>query len=272
MDTVELSQSDKISRTIERLKKDGIVTFRINALTRIGRDELMNIFSRLFDEFQLNPAFLFNLFSAVVEIIFNAIKANAKYVIFKSEIRTKLMRQNFEDIDNLLPIIFHEELLRDFMARHILPDKLKRRVNTVLKIEEKKRTGKANSLSEKDIALLREFKMLIEFEEVLTHFTIGIKSGSVVFTVVNDIPILSKDMNRITQSRLIHQKLFKEGRSTDYFGPDYIDITESAGFGIAMADEIYYEMGLDPMQYFQITASKESTRAALQFPREKLSF
>lgn len=266
MSTVE---KDKVVKAVQKLQRDRIVIFRINALTRIGREELMSIFSRLFEEFQLNPALLFNLYSAVVEVIFNAIKANAKHIVFKSEVKMKLLKQKFEDIDSLLQIIFREEVLRDFMTRHIIPEKLKKRVNTILQLEEKKRTGRGGPLSEKDLEVLREFKRLIEDEEVLIHFTIAMTEDRITFNVVNDIPILAKDMARIEQSRNTHKKLFDEGRSTDYFGPDYIDLTESAGFGIAMADEIYYEMGLDPMRHFTISASEGTTRAVMYFPREK---
>ncbi|MBN8220662.1 MAG: hypothetical protein J0L53_07040 [Spirochaetes bacterium] len=266
------AEKDKVAKAVQKLQRDRIVIFRINALTRIGREELMSIFSRLFEEFQLNPALLFNLYSAVVEVIFNAIKANAKHIVFKSEVKMKLLRQNFEDIDTLLQIIFREEVLRDFMTRHIIPEKLKKRVNTILQLEEKKRTGRGGPLSEKDLEALREFKRLIEDEEVLIHFTIAMTEDRITFNVVNDIPILAKDMARIEQSRSTHKKLFDEGRSTDYFGPDYIDLTESAGFGIAMADEIYYEMGLDPMRHFTISASEGSTRAVMYFPREKFAF
>lgn len=266
------AEKDKVAKALQKLQRDRIVIFRINALTRIGREELMSIFSRLFEEFQLNPALLFNLYSAVVEVIFNAIKANAKHIVFKSEVKMKLLRQNFEDIDTLLQIIFREEVLRDFMTRHIIPEKLKKRVNTILQLEEKKRTGRGGPLSEKDLEALREFKRLIEDEEVLIHFTIAMTEDRITFNVVNDIPILAKDMARIEQSRSTHKKLFDEGRSTDYFGPDYIDLTESAGFGIAMADEIYYEMGLDPMRHFTISASEGSTRAVMYFPREKFAF
>lgn len=261
----------KVEKAIRKLQRDRIVVFRINALTRIGRDELMNIFARLFDEFQLNPALLFNLYSAVVEIIFNAIKANAKHVIFKSEVRLKLIRQKFDDIDDLLEIIFREEMLRDFMTRHIVPEKLKKRVNTVLQLTEKKRTGRTAGLSPRDMQLLAEFNQLLESEEVFIHFTMAMTDDKIVFNVVNDIPILAKDMERIQQSRTTHRKLYDEGRSTDYFGPDYIDVTESAGFGIAMADEIYYEMGLDPLEHFTISASEGATRAVMHFPRAKFS-
>jgi hypothetical protein len=105
----------------------------------------------------------------------------------------------------------------------------------------------------------------------MIHFTIAMTEEKITFNVVNDIPILAKDMARIEQSRKTHRQLFDEGRSTDYFGPDYIDVTESAGFGIAMADEIYYEMGLDPLSHFTVTASDGATRAVMFFPRDKIS-
>jgi hypothetical protein len=262
---------EKINRTVQKLRQDGIVIFRVNALTRHGRDELMAIFTAIFAEFGLNPGLMFNLYSAVVEIIFNAIKANAKHVIFKSEIRQKLIRQRFDDIDNLLDIIFREEVLRDFMTRHVMPEKLKKRVNTVLQIAEKKRTGKADKLTRQDLQQLAEFNQMLKKEAAYIHFTLALTDESLVINVVNDIPILAKDMARIEQSRATHKRLFDEGRSTDYFGPEYLDQTESAGFGIAMADEIYYEMGLNPLEYFSIGASEGSTRAVMRFPRARLA-
>lgn len=271
MQKSQLSQDEKISKAVQKLQRDRIVVFRINALTRNGRDELMSIFSSIFSEFQLNPALLFNLYSAVVEIIFNAIKANAKHVIFKSELRQKLQRQNFTDIDHLLDIIFREEVLRDFMTRHVVSDKLKKRVNTVLQIAEKKRTGKLEKLTRADLQQLSEFNQLLRREEANIHFTMALTDASLVINVVNDIPILAKDMARIEQSRTTHKRLYDEGRSTDYFGPEFLDQTESAGFGIAMADEIYYEMSLNPLEYFSIGASDGSTRALMRFPRERIA-
>lgn len=271
MDAPITKAEDKSTRAIRKLQRDRLVVFRINALTRHGREELMTIFTGIFSGFGLNPGLMFNLYSAVVEIIFNAIKANAKHVIFKAEVRQKLVRQRFQDIDHLLDIIFREEVLRDFMTRHVLPDKLKRRVNTVLQLNEKKRTGKADKLAPGDLQQLAEFNRLLKREGANIHFTIGLTDDSLVINVVNDIPILSKDMARIEQSRTTHKRLYDEGRSTDYFGPEFLDQTESAGFGIAMADEIYYEMGLSPLDFFTIGASDGSTRALMRFPRARLA-
>lgn len=271
METEKEDAEGKAAKAVKKLQRDRIVLFRINALTRNGRDELMEIFSGVFAEFALNPGLLFNLYSAVVEIIFNAIKANAKHVLLKEEVRLKLQRQNFEDIDTLLNTIFNEEVLRDFMSRHVLPEKLKKRVNTVLQISEKKRMGRTDKLTRKDLLQLAEFNSLLKKEKALIHFVIVISDETLSINVVNDIPILSKDMKRITHSRETHKKLFDEGRSADYFGPDYLDQTESAGFGIAMADEIYYEMQLNPLDFFTISTSAGVTRAILRFPRERLA-
>ena len=81
MTAKQTSIEEKVTRAVLKLQRDRIVVFRINALTRNGREELMTIFTSIFTEFGLNPGLMFNLYSAVVEIIFNAIKANAKHVI-----------------------------------------------------------------------------------------------------------------------------------------------------------------------------------------------
>ncbi|HMY11114.1 MAG TPA: hypothetical protein PKC74_05800, partial [Turneriella sp.] len=147
----------------------------------------------------------------------------------------------------------------------------RKRVNTVLQIAEKKRTGKLDKLTRADLQHLADFNHLLKKESAYIHFTMALTDESMVINVVNDIPILAKDMARIEQSRTTHKRLYDEGRSTDYFGPEYLDQTESAGFGIAMADEIYYEMGLNPLDYFSIGASEGSTRAVMRFPRARLA-
>ena len=46
---------------------------------------------------------------------------------------------------------------------------------------------------------------------------------------------------------------------------------EAIVLGIAMADEIYYEMALNPLEHFTISASEGATRAIMHFPRTKFS-
>ncbi len=260
----------KIDKVVEYLRSKNVAIFQVNALTRNGRDELMSIFSRVFMEFQLNLEYLFNIYSAIVEVIFNGIKANVKYLLYQEELRQKLIHHaNPDEIDELLEIILNEEALREFMNRFVVPDKIKKNTMRILKLEENLRTGR--NLSEAEIKALQDFRAKLQKEEITIFFSIGIAPHQVVFSVVNDSPILKKDLARILKSRELHYQLYKEGRSTDYFAVENIDTTESAGLGIAMADEVYYEMKLDPRQYFTIVTEEGRTRALLRFPRERIS-
>ena len=88
--------------------------------------------------------------------------------------------------------------------------------------------------------------------------------------IKNDSPIMEGDMDRINESREKHYKLFLEGRSSDYFRPEFLDEKESAGFGIAMIDEGFYSMGLNPLEYFTYTQAKTTTTVYMIYPLDKL--
>ncbi|MCB1147905.1 MAG: hypothetical protein KDK38_13985, partial [Leptospiraceae bacterium] len=217
--------------------------------------------------FDLKMEFLFNVYSAIVEVIFNGIKANAKYLIFQEEIKRRIENASFStdnNADDLLRIIFKNDALREFINRFIVPDKIKKQTINILKLDEYNRTGK--EISEKDRSTLQEFKQKISKSEVNMFFTIALGDNNIVFAVTNESPVMKRDMERIVKSRNIHHNLFKEGRSGEYFTPEYLDTTESAGLGIAMADEVYFELGIDPLEYFSIKTDGNQTRAVLKFP------
>lgn len=258
-------------KAIEKLRLNKLAIFKINALTRNGREDLMSLFASTFVAFNLNPEYVFNLFSAVTEIIFNGIKANAKFIVFREELRKVLIHNNTADIDEVLKVILREEPLREFVTRYVMPDKIKYQVNQILKLDEKARRSNLKELDKDEQNALSNFREKLEENTVEMYFTIGITPESIAFTVVNDSPVLTKDMHRLEASRLAHQKLFQEGRSGDFFGPENLDTTESAGFGIGMADEVYYQMGLDPFIFFTITVENNQTTAVLQFPRKNIS-
>lgn len=266
----QISGEEKTERLLEHLRTRNLAILQINALTRLGRDELMGIISRVFAEFMLQMDYMFNIYSALVEVIFNGIKANVKYIIFKDELRKKLASQ-IEDnvIDEMLHIILQEEPLRDFMNRHVVPEKMKMRTMSILKWEEKHRIKK-NPLSKEELAKLKEFRSQLQSEQMDVYFTIALGKNTIIFSVVNQSPILTKDLNRLIKSREIHQELAQKGNSGEFFSPEYLDTTESAGMGIAMADEVYYEMKLDPLKHFTIDTEADTTRAVLRFPASML--
>lgn len=261
----------KVEKVVEFLKEKNIAIFQVSALTRIGRDELMTILSRVFMEFNLNLEYLFNIYSAIVEVIFNGIKANVKYLLYQEELKKKikhLVQEN--ELEETLHVILKEEALRDYMTRFVLPEKLKKQTMWILKLEEIAR-NKREALNPQDYESLLEFRQKMEKEDINIYFTIGIVPHQVAFSVVNDSPIMKKDMERILRSRELHYQMYLEGKSTAFFSIENIDTTESAGLGIALADEVYYGLNLNPRQYFTLATENGRTRALLRFPREKIS-
>lgn len=261
----------KPEKVIRQLRDNKIAIFKINALTRNGREELMEIISSVYTEMDLKMEFLFNVYSAVVEVIFNGIKANAKYLMFQQEIRGRIKKTSIvqkDDPDDLLRGVLQNDALREFLNRFIIPDKIRKQTMNILKLDEKYRTGK--TLSKEDQELLKEFKTRLAETDITIHFTIALSNSSIVFSVVNESPIMKRDLERINKSRQMHYSLSLEGKSNEYFREDYLDSTESAGMGIAMADEVYFEMGLNPLDFFTINTESAQTRAVLRFPLELL--
>lgn len=261
-----ISQEEKIEKTIRSLSEKNQVKFQINALTRKGREELMEIFSNIFIRFSLNMEYMFNIYSALVEVIFNAVKANVKYILFQEVIKNRISSSvKDHEIDEVLNSILREEPLREFMARYVPQDLLKKQTQNLLKIDEYFRLKKDVTESEKE--KLKEFRTRLAKRDVNIQFKILLDEEDLIFIIVNDSPVLKKDMDRIHHSREIHAALAEAGQSGDFFSPENLDQTESAGMGIAMADEVYYEMKLNPFEYFSIVTNKGRTQSVLHFPK-----
>jgi len=204
-------------------------------------------------------------------VIFNAIKANVKFIFFQDEL-SKRIKTALPDVqaDDMLQIILKEDPLREYIERFAVAPKLRAKVQDILAWDEKLRT-KRSGLTDQQIEEHRKFRDKMVEKKLEVHFTIGMGDNYVVFTIVNDSPILKADMARIEKSRKVHYALFEEGRSADFFSPEFMDQTESAGYGIAMADEIYFEMGIDPRANFSVKTEKNRTYALMKFPRDLLS-
>lgn len=262
-----ISTEEKIEKAIQILTEKNQVKFQINALTRKGREELMEIFSNIFIRFSLNMEYMFNIYSALVEVIFNAVKANVKYILFQEMIKNRISSGvKEEELDEVLNSILREEPLREFMTRYIPGDVLKRQTQKLLRIDEYFRLQKEVTTEEKE--KLHEFRSRLNERNVNIQFKIMLDDEDLIFTIVNDSPVLKKDMDRIQHSREIHAMLAEAGKSGDFFSPENLDQTESAGMGIAMADEVYYEMKLNPFDFFSIVTNKGRTQSVLHFPKE----
>ncbi len=226
----------------------------------------MHLLNVVFDHFNLKDEALYPVFSAVVEVIFNAVKANIKFTLFKEELKAHIRRTAAEpEVTEVLNVILREEPLLDFMERYIVKDKIKSHTFEILMLDEALR-NKRRTLDEAGRQKLDSFRQALQEQEIKVHFTIALGANNMVITVVNDSPILPDDAERIKKSREAHKRLFDEERSEEFFREDNLDTTESAGYGIGLADEILYEFGLNALEHFSIGSKEGKTTAVLKLP------
>jgi hypothetical protein len=207
-----------------------------------------------------------------MEALLNAVKANTRFVIFQDELLNKLQNSGQtpeEEAEELLDIILETEPLRDAMQRYIVPEKIKKVVQRILTLTDKKKTKKTE-LNEQEIEFLTLVRDKVKKYDLKISMKIEIRPASLYIRIRNDSPIMGMDLKRIQKSREHHAELARSGNSGDFFRPDFLDEKESAGFGIAMIDEGFYNLGLDPMDCFDIQTSKHATTVYLNYPIEAL--
>ncbi|MBV6493931.1 MAG: hypothetical protein LDLANPLL_01955 [Turneriella sp.] len=266
-----MANSSFVPKTVSRLSSKKLVRLQINALTKQGRKDLRDVILEFFEKENLDKQHVLPIHYAIVELVFNALKANVKFAAFREEVRKELGRFESTTIDNLLQIVISERALREFAATRILPKLLRDQVQKIFDIEEKYRAGMSEKLNEAQIELLIKFRNLIRSLNADVTLTISANSEEVRIVVLNTVPMLQRDLERIHDSRMRHAKLHKEGRGGEFFSYENMDTTESAGFGIAMVDQGFYKMGIDPFEHLKIDAKNAETLVTLVYPRSALS-
>jgi hypothetical protein len=267
----KILNSQEISARLSDLIQRDFFHFEVKGLTRDTRDLISNFINALLERLGADPLSSFHLFSGLMEALLNAVKGNIRYTIFKTELIKRLrdVASSDDEVEQILSVIMDTSPLRDAMQRYIVPEKIKKEVQTILTLEEKIRVKK-QALTDRDQQLLSMIREQIKKDNRRIDMKIRINEERLYIRINNDAPVLDTDMTRINASRIKHNELFKEGRSADFFRPENLDEKESAGFGIAMIDEGFYNMGLDPLDLFTYMQGKHSTTVHLHYPLDKL--
>ncbi len=259
-----------VEKTVHRLTHRKPARFQINALTKVGRKQLQDVLTEFFRQENLDRVHVLPIHYAIVEVVFNALKANIKFVAFREEIRKQLNRFKISEIEDLLQVIIEERTLREFMAHRVLPEVLRRQVSKIFDLEEKYRAGMGKKLSQEQVDLIKRFRLLIRSIDAEVTLVIQSSDEFITISCTNNVPMLGRDLERIENSRRHHQKLHIEGRPGEFFEYDNLDTTESAGFGIAMVDQGFYRLGLDPFDHMRIESRNRETFVTLSYPRSVL--
>lgn len=260
-----------ILQNLDSVVERNYLHFELKGLTKPTRDILDQVIQGILTRIGANPVYAFHLFSGVMEALLNAVKGNLRHIIFRDELLQRLLHSDPEnpiseaEAHELLDIILDTSPLRDAMQRYVVPDKLKKTVQRILMLHDKIRTRK-NSLTPSEKNFIREAREKIQKDERKISLKIKVSDSEIYMRIRNDSPIFGLDKKRIEETRLKHKELALAGNSADFFRPDFLDEKESAGFGIAMIDEGYYNIGIDPLEHFTLVTSNHTTTAYLTYP------
>ncbi|EPG75703.1 hypothetical protein LEP1GSC058_0451 [Leptospira fainei serovar Hurstbridge str. BUT 6] len=257
----------EILRNISDLKKRKFFHLRLKGLTKPTRDILSELVNGILEEVGANPLAAFHLFSGLMEALLNAIKGNIRHIIFRDELLKKIAKlgDSQEEAEELLEVILDTSPLRDAMQRYVVPDKIKKQVQNVLQLEDRIR-AKKQILVPEEKEFLTDIRSKLEKNRMNISVKIRITNDELNLRIRNDSPIHNMDFGRIEESRLKHKELYDQGNSADFFRPEFLDEKESAGFGIAMIDEGFYTMGLNPLDLLTITSGSRTTTVYMRYP------
>ncbi|MDZ4727917.1 MAG: hypothetical protein SH817_17295 [Leptospira sp.] len=265
-------KGQEILQNLDSILQKNSFHFELKGLTKSTRDIINETVQGILDKVGANPLTSFHLFSGLMEALLNAVKANARFVIFKDELLSKLKTAGTKvesEAEDLLDVILETEPLRDAMQRYIVPEKIKKTVQKILTLSNKNRSKK-ESLTQEELDFLDAVRQKTKASNLKISLKIEIRDKELYIRLRNDSPIMGMDLTRIRKSRERHAELAREGKSGEFFRPDFLDEKESAGFGIAMIDEGYYNLGLDPLECFDIQTSKHATSVYLSYPLDAL--
>jgi hypothetical protein len=266
-------QEDKFKRIIDQ--RD-LIEVNIIRVAKQGKQSLRFIVKELLKKHgaeQMGE----DVFSSLIELIFNAIKANYKYLFVREEIKNILRNEGVKHInEELSNIVKDEEKLQHYIRKIDMKEVL-RKVRATLNGEESVTKIKEDAANEnRDLTdeekrrineALRTAK-LAQKENIKVYLRISGDDRSLIIDVINTAPIFQSDLKRIREKRESFRQYKERGEEHNFY-IENIDDTESAGFGAAMIDARLYALDIIPYRHYDIWGYKDKTAVTITFPLKK---
>lgn len=215
------------------------------------------------------PDYAEELAASVLELAFNALKANYAYVVVMN-----LMKERFQDrADKFADRIsfFSDRILQRTYMGLVHSASVHGKVKEALRAEKKIFDTREKAARQKRELTPDEEKTIADSQaqfETIVNFRVKstlrfVKTpNKLVIDVINDAPISQTGLDRIRKKRDDFRKYYKENRVEEFY-TENLDESESAGFGSAIIDSRFLQWGFDPDTHFQVLALNNKTCASL---------
>lgn len=248
------------------LAKDSQIKCDLLSLNTFGKSRLKTVINGILES-KGKADIADDVYASILELAFNAIKANYAHVITLG-----LLKQKFPDrMDKILAKgYFDDRVLMKTYLWYIASTEVHDRVKDALRYEAQifrefeRATGDAPITNAQRDELYKKLPMLMRTidEQVKITLRAAHTGNKIVFDIINDAPITRIGLERIRQKREKFKQYFDEGRVGDFY-IENLDESESAGFGSAMIDSRLINMGLDPARHFVIMELNKKTCASI---------
>lgn len=215
------------------------------------------------------PEYALDLSESILELAFNALKANYAHAIVIDTLKPKIERNSTPSAD--VYEFLKSDILKEAYLGMINSKEVNQKVKDALHLEKKifdinDRLAK----NEREPSLMEmgsiqdmhaAFKNLIRRKVVSTlHMVKG--PSKITLHLVNDAPISDKGIERIRQMRLRFRNYYDK-KCVGQFFVDHLDESESAGFGSALIDSRLLQWGFNPDKHFKVACVGFKTCASL---------
>jgi hypothetical protein len=266
---IELGESlDVIDKKLSEENKT--ITCDLLSLNTFGKKRLNYIITYVLKKNNLE-SYVDDIYSSLLELAFNALKANYTYMIVL-EIIKDIMPEEYKKLKTKsvleVPTLFNKysELSNSdaviYQVKKAIAEEGK-----IIRIYDKAEKENRSFTEVEKIEIENRLSISRRTKNQNIKITLKIVKASnyLIFDMINDAPITDTGLTRIQQKRDTFKKYYDDDRIAEFY-MENLDETESAGYGVAMIDLRLREMGLAAQEHFKILQINHKTCTEITLP------
>lgn len=233
-------------------------------------------------------SFTENVLTCVDELVKNAVKANYKYVLIRETLEEKFKEAlgrgepGLGGVASMTDLLNDRELYDKFAEEYTDLEGISARVRKALTQESKiinlktKAGRESRKYTEQEIVQILECKDLIDIQNKVKKYKVRVQIrmnefwGSLNIEIMNNAPILKRDLDRIHAKRREFKSYADRGEEMNFFIENMDNADGGAGLGYATIDSGLRDMDMDPFDVISII-SVTNTTILMGFKLDKLS-